>query len=407
MRVLLSTSGSRGDVEPLVALGVRLRELGAQVRVCASPDSAQRLAEAGLPFVPVGRSARDAMNGPRPRPEDGPRLAAEAMAVPFEQLPAAAEGCDVVLATGVLSAAVAVRSVAEKLEIPYFYGFYCPIFVPSPHYPPPAPLGEAPAPAGADNRELWERNNQSALRRFGQPLNERRAALGLRPVQDIFGYGFTGHPLVAADPILAPMRPADHDAVQTGAWITTDDRPLAPELEDFLAAGPPPVYVGFGSMRTPAEAVAAAVAAIRAQGRRLILSRGWAELALPDERDDCLAVGEVNHQALFARVATVIHHGGVGTTTTAARAGVPQIVLPHMVDQPYMAARIEALGIGVAHDGPVPTAAFLSAALATTLAPHTVARAAEVAGAIRTDGTTVAARLLLSAASRERSAVSV
>ena len=406
MRVLLSTSGSRGDVEPLVALGVRLQELGAQVRVCASPDSAQRLAEAGVPFVPVGKSAQEAMNGPRPRPEDGPRLAAEAMAVPFEQLPAAAEGCDVVLATGVLSAAVAVRSVAEKLNIPYFYGFYCPIFVPSPHYPPPAPLGEPPAAAGTDNQALWARNNESALRRFGQPLNDRRASLGLPPVRDVFRYGFTENPLVAADPMLAPIRPTDLAAVQTGAWITADDRPLPAELEAFLAAGPPPVYVGFGSMRTPAAAAEAAVAAIRAHGRRVVLSRGWAGLALPDERDDCFAVGEVNHQALFARVAAVIHHGGVGTTTTAARAGVPQIVVPQMVDQPYMAGRVAALGIGVAHDGPVPTVDSLSAALPAALSPQTGARAAAVAGAIRTDGTTVAARLLLDAASRAKSAVS-
>ncbi|WIM94462.1 glycosyltransferase [Actinoplanes oblitus] len=399
MRVLLSTSGSRGDVEPLVALAVRLRELGAEVRVCASPDSADRLAEVGVPFVPVGASARAVMNGRRPRPEDGPRLAAEAMATQFEQVPAAADGCDVVIATGVLAAAVAVRSVAEKLGIPYFYGFYCPIFVPSPHYPPPPPLGEAPAPDGTDNRALWERNNQSALRRFGDPLNSQRAAVGLPAVRDIFRYGFTDRPLVAADPVLAPMRPTDLDAVQTGAWILPDQRPLAAELEAFLAAGPPPVYVGFGSMPAPAEAARAAVEAIRAQGRRVILSRGWAGLALPDDGDDCLTVGEVNHQALFGRVAAVIHHGGVGTTTTAARAGVPQLVVPQMVDQPYFAGRVAELGIGVAHPGPVPTVASLSAALPAVLDPRTRARAAEVAGTIRTDGTTVAAELLLGAAS--------
>nr|ADU56141.1 hypothetical protein CA915-20 [uncultured organism CA915] len=407
MRVLLSTSGSRGDVEPLLALAVRLRELGAEARVCAAPDAAERLAETGVPFVPVGASARTAMNGPRPRPEDGPRLAAEAMAVPFDQIPAAAEGCDAVVATGVLSAAVAVRSVAEKLRIPYFYGFYCPIFVPSPHYPPPPPLGEAPAPAGTDNRALWERNNRSALRRFGKPLNDRRAALGLPPVEDVFRFGFTDHPLVAADPILAPMQPTDLDAVQTGAWITDDDRPLPVELEAFLAAGPPPVYVGFGSLPAPAESAKAAVEAIRAQGHRVVLSRGWAGLALPDDRDDCLAVGEVNHQALFGRLAAVIHHGGVGTTTTAARSGVPQVVVPQMVDQPFMAARVAALGIGAAHDGLVPTFESLSAALATALTPETRARAAAVAGTIHIDGTTVAAEMLLDAASRDKSAVSV
>ncbi|WP_045739888.1 glycosyltransferase [Actinoplanes rectilineatus] len=399
MRVLLSTSGSRGDVEPLVALALRLRAAGAEVRMCASPDSADRLAEVGVPLTPVGRSARAVMDGPRPGPGDGPRLAAEAMAVQFEQVPAAAEGCDAVLATGVLSAAVAVRSVAERLGIPYFYGFYCPIYVPSPYYPPPPPLGEPPAPATSDNRALWDRNNQGAFRRFGAALNDRRAAIGLPPVQDIYGYGYTADPWLAADPVLAPAGPADRDVLQTGAWITPDDRPLPPAVEAFLAAGEPPVYVGFGSMPAPAGTAKVAVEAVRAQGRRVILSRGWADLALPDDEDDCLAVGEVNHQELFARVAAVVHHGGVGTTTAAARAGAPQVVAPQIVDdQKYFAGRVAALGIGAAHDGPALTADSLSAALAVALAPETKARAAVVAGTVRPDGAEVAAERLFALA---------
>src|SRR6195256_6771062 len=114
---------------------------------------------------------------------------------------------------------------------------------------------------------------------------------------------------------------------------------------------------------------------IRAQGRRVIFGCGWADLALIDDRDDCFAVGEVNQQALFGRVAAVVHHGGAGTTTTTARAGAPQVVVPQVADQLYWAARVADLGIGVAHDGPVPTAGSLSAALGTVLAPETVARA--------------------------------
>nr|ADU56099.1 hypothetical protein CA878-21 [uncultured organism CA878] len=408
MRVLLSTSGSRGDVEPLVALAVRLRALGAEVRVCAPPDSAERLAEVDVPLVPVGRSARAMVHGAKPpSPEDGPRLSAEAMATQFDQVPAAAEGCDAVVATGVLAAAVGVRSVAEKLGIPYVYAFYCPMFLPSPYYPPPPPLGEPPARDVTDNRALWDRNNQSAYRRFGGPLNSQRAAIGLPPVEDVFGYGFTDHPLLAADPVLAPLQRTDLDVVQTGAWILPDERPLPAELEAFLDAGPPPVYVGFGSMNAPLDAARVAVEAVRAQGRRVLLGRGWADLALIDDRGDCFAVGEVNHQMLFRRVAAAVHHGGAGTTTTAARSGVPQVVVPQIADQPYYAGRVAELGVGVAHDGPTPTFDSLSAALATALAPETRARATAVAGTIRTDGATVAAQLLFDAASREKPAVSV
>jgi vancomycin aglycone glucosyltransferase len=406
MRVLLSTTGSRGDLEPLVALAVRLRALDVEVRVCAPPESGGRLAEAGVPLVPIGGSARARVHG-KPSPKDAPRLSAEAIATQFAEVPAAIEGCDAVLATGVLAAAVSVRSVAEKQGIPYVYACHCPIFLPSPYYPPPPPLGEPPARDVTDNRVLWERNNQSAYRRFGDPLNEERAAIGLPPVADIFGYGYTDRPLLAADPVLAPLQPTDLHAVQTGAWILPDERPLSADLEAFLAAGPPPVYVGFGSLRAPEDAARVAIEAIRGLGRRVILSRGWADLTLIDDRDDCFAVGEVNHQALFRRVAAVVHHGGVGTTTAATGAGVPQVVVPQMADQPYFAGRVAALGVGVAHDGPTPTVESLSAALATALAPETRTRATAVAGTIRTDGATVAAELLLDAVTQETPSVSV
>ena len=140
----------------------------------------------------------------------------------------------------------------------------------------------------------------------------------------------------------------------------------------------------------------------QAQGRRAVVLRGWADLALGDDKGDCFVTGDVNQQALFPRMATVMHHGGAGTTTAATRAGAPQVIVPQIVDQPYWAGRVAKLGIGAAHDGPTPTFESLSAALATALAPDTRTRAADVARAIRTDGADVAARLLLDAISRER-----
>ena len=186
--------------------------------------------------------------------------------------------------------------------------------------------------------------------------------------------------------------PADLDVVQTGAWILPDERPLPAELEAFLNAGPPSVYAGFGSMRAPKDIARVAIEAIRAQGRRVLLARGWAGLAPIDDEDDCFAVGEVNQQALFGRVAAVVHHGGAGTTTTAARAGAPQVVVPQWADQPYWASRVADLGIGAAHDVQAPTTGSLSAALSTALTPATRARATAVADTIRADGATVVVR---------------
>ncbi|WP_127357549.1 glycosyltransferase [Actinacidiphila soli] len=407
MRVLLSTYGSRGDVEPLAGLAVRLRALGAEVRMCAPPDKefAELLAGVGVPLVPVGPPM-----GSMVRPSsaaDASRRVSE-LAAQFDPVAAVAEGCDALLATGL--AHFASRSVAEKLGIPYVYATFCPFILPSPHHAPPAGLlpGQPVPPEVTDNRVLWDLNAQSFNALHGAALNTHRASIGLPPVDDVRNFILTDHPWLAADPTLGPWQEtSDLDVVHTGAWILPDERPLPAELVAFLDAGAPPVYVGFGSMRLVSEDIArVAIEAIRAQGRRALVARGWADLALIDDRDDCFVVGEVNQQALFGRVAAVVHHGGAGTTTTATRAGAPQVVVPQAADQPYWAGRVADLGIGTAHGGPTPTTESLSAALSTALTPETRARATAVAGTIRTDGATVAATLLLGAVSRERPPVS-
>ena len=403
MRVVLSTYGGRGDVEPLAGLAVGLRALGAEVRVCAPPDCAERLAEAGVPLVPLGPPVRQLVHGATPSSADVPRLVAELIAEQFDKLPAAAEGCDALVATGLFPVTASAQSVAENLGIRYVFAAYCPIFLPSPHHRPQPLPGRPLPPDVTDSRVLNDLAIQNYNALYGPALNTHRASIGLPPVDNVRDHVITDRPWLAADPILAPWQESpDLDVVQTGAWILPDERPLPAELEAFLDAGTPPVYVGFGSMRAPTDVARVAIEAIRAQGRRALLAHGWADLALIDDRDDCFAVGEVNQQQLFGRVAAVVHHGGAGTTTTAARAGAPQVVVPQMADQPYFAGRVAELGIGAAHDGPTPTFDSLSAALRTTLTPETRARATAVAGTIRSDGATVAAKLLLDAVSRQR-----
>ncbi|MGW7049710.1 glycosyltransferase [Streptomyces avermitilis] len=411
VRVLLSTYGSRGDVEPLVGLAVQLRELGAEVRVCAPPDAefAELLAGVGVPLVPFGQSVRALVTGVTPpSAADAPRIAAELVAARFDTIGAAAEGCDVLVATGLMPAGT--RAVAEKLGIHYVYACFHPFELPSAHYPPSPRPGPPFPPDVTDNRVLWNLDAQKVNALYGEALNTHLAAIGLPPVDNVRDHVFTDRPWLAADPVLGPWQELpDLDVVQTGAWILPDERPLPADLVAFLEAGAPPVYVGFGSMpmRAATDVAQVAVEAVRAQGRRVLVGRGWADLALIDDQDDCFVVGEVNQQALFRRVAAVVHHGGAGTTTTAARAGAPQVVVPQFVDQPYWAARVAELGIGAAHDGPTPTFESLSAALKTALTPDTGARARAVAGTIRTDGATVAAKLLLDVISREKPQVSV
>lgn len=402
MRVVLTSWGSRGDVEPLAALGLRLRELGAEVRVCVPPDEdfAVLLRRAGVEHVPLGPAVRSVVAGERrPTAQDAFRLAAELVAARFATLGEAAEGCDALLATGLMPAGA--RSVAEKLGIPYVDARFHTYGTPSRHFRPGARPGTPSPEDETDLDTLWEQDAQRVNALYGEAENSHRAAIGLPPVDNVRDYASTDRPWLAADPILVPWKDLMVlDMVQTGAWILPDERPLADELEAFLRAGAAPVFVGFGSIASylPADVGRVAVDAVRARGRRVVLARGWAGLDLVDDGDDCFVVGEVNQQALFGRVAAVVHHGGIGTTTTAAAAGAPQVVVPQIADQPLCAARVAELGIGAAHDGPAPTVDSLSTALATALAPATRSGAKAVAGEIRTDGATVAAEMLVAEA---------
>jgi vancomycin aglycone glucosyltransferase len=400
MRVLLSTYGSRGDVEPMAGFAGALRALGAEVRVCAPPDFADLLARVGVPLVPAGRPVREIVRQvfTGSKPPSAADLAAGVIAAQAEAVDAAAGGCDVLVAAGLTTAAAGAQAVCEKRGLRYLHAAYAPCYLPSPCFPPLGLHGQPVPPGVTGNRALWDLNDQGMNAVFRAPVNAYRASLGLPAVDSVRDHVFTGHPWLAADPALAPWPETDDlDVVQTGAWILPDERPLPAGLEAFLDSGPAPVYASFGSMPLrQAEAIARAVIdAVRAQGRRVLLGSGWAGLALIDDQDDCLAIGEVNQQALFRRVAAVVHHGGAGTTTAAARAGAPQVIVPQVADQLYWAGRVASLGIGAAHDGPVPTAGSLSAALGTVLAPPVRARAAAVAGTVRADGATVAARLLL------------
>ncbi len=399
MRVLLSTYGSRGDVQPLVAVAMELKRLGVEAKVSAPPDEEFRelLAACDVALAPAFSPIRPWVAAARASGEPLPKLAAQMVRAQYDAIAAAAEDCDLILATGLFPSSAAACSVSEMKGIPYLHASFCPLFLPSPHHRPYEYPGWPHPPELADNQALWDRNIAVMNALFGEAFNSHRETIGLARVANVRDHVFTDHALLASDPVLSPWPGSGGTVVQTGAWLLADERPLPPALQAFLEAGEPPVYVGFGSMTMDAARNAAqlAVDAIRARGRRVLLFQGWADLAAGDDRDDCFTSGEVNQRALFGRVAAVIHHGGAGTTTTAALAGAPQLIVPQLVDQPYWAGRVAALGIGAAHDGPVPTSESLAVALDLALSPQTGERAAAVAGTIRSDGAAAAARLML------------
>jgi vancomycin aglycone glucosyltransferase len=400
MRVLLSVIGSRGDVQPIVALAAALRSIGEDVRLCVPPDFREWIEGLGFPVVPIGPELRSAGRvdpaAPRPTAEQIEAMRAGTVATQFETVGDAARGCDAIV--GATALQLAAPSIAESMGLPYVFTALSPVVLPSPHHPPPVLglLGDTPAAEAPEYAELWEQDARRWNDGWRSLLAPHRATLGLPPVEDVREYVHTRHPWLAADAVLAPWpEPNDGRVVQTGAWILADERPLPAELQSFLDDGDPPVYFGYGSTHAPQDLARTMIAAARALGRRAILSRGWAELALADDSPDCIAIGDVNFEALFPRVAAVVHHGGAGTTTAAARAGVSQVAIPRNYDQHYFAGRIQRLGVGTAHAPVVPTEESLTAALARALDPAVAARARALAPSIRTDGAHAAAERLV------------
>jgi len=402
MRILLSTIGSRGDVQPLVALGLKLKELGQDVHMCVPPDFREWIEGLGITVTPIGPELRStAKTNPmaaRPTPEQIRQMMEGTVATQFETITAATQGCDVIV--GATALQIAAPSIAESMGVPYFFVAYCPAVLPSPHHAPPVlpGLGDKPVIMN-DYSELWERDAERWNMQWRSILNPHREKLGLNPVSDVRSHILTNQPWLASDPMLGSWdNPDDESIFQTGAWIINDERPLDPDLEEFLGAGDPPIYFGFGSISAPEEFNRVTIQAARALGRRAILLKGWADLSLVDNEPDCIAIGEVNHQLLFKRVAAIVHHGGAGTTHAASSGGAPQVVIPQHYDQYYWAGRVQDLGIGVAHASTTPTAESLTRALEKVLQPNVIDQARTTAAQIGIDGAMVAARRLLAVA---------
>ncbi len=397
MRVVLAALGSLGDVRPSVALGQGLRRAGHEVLLCGRPEiagwmdrlhTARTPSRLGLDLFPIPE--------PPPRRRDGGRrvpwfvalrrYAREEARPQFEALAAAARGADLVLSTG---PQLVVAAVAEALGVRYRSILLCPQMLPSRRHPPlTVPWPSTPRLLRRAGRRF---HVEVYNRTIHGPVEACRRAAGLPPCPDLFTANFCNRPIVACDPELAPV-PSDCPlpADQVGAFHLDDPADELPApLERFLAAGPPPVYVGLGSTSPapPDRLTRTILEAVRAAGCRAVVAHGWAGLGAGLAGGEPGAAGifwtaEVPHRLLFPRVAAVVHHGGAGTTAAAARAGRPQVILPpSLYDQAYWRHQVVERGLGVWAPAPRRlTAGRLARALRQVLADAAIARRAEALG---------------------------
>jgi vancomycin aglycone glucosyltransferase len=352
MRIAIAVEGTRGDVHPMLALGDRLRARGHEIVVSAPPDFGEDAQAHGFAFHPVGRAARETLTEQSEAIVKGGlrmlrvanRYLVESLRAQFAALPDATSGVHKIIGAGVQMAGA---SVAERHGIAYHYVAFVPTLLPSQEHAPI--MLRLPRLPRWGNRLAWALAMRGYDAQLRGPLSRERAALGLGPVRDVLRHLVTERPLLAVDPELAPVPADQRDRVTViGCLHPSDGSDLPPKLEAFLAAGSPPVYLGFGSMTDtdPAGTTEIFLRATQLVGCRALISEGWAGLGARPLPEGVLAIGSVSHARLFPRMAAIVHHGGAGTTTTAARAGVPQVVVPHVFDQIYWGERVRALGLG-------------------------------------------------------------
>ena len=354
MKFTLCAIGSWGDVGPFLSLGRALLERGSDVVLAAPPEFADAAAGAGIDFRPVAPTCTpvvEAASVATGAPLRAIPMLLRATRILTEEtlgeLPSIADASHMLVATGI---AYAAPHVADALGIAYRAVSVCPRWYPSEHHPPATE--RAPNRPKIINSAAWWTTKWITDRTLDGPVNRWRRRQGLSPAAGLYTrmIGLPGQRLLTADEELAPL-PADVEGTRRLSAIQAFQADSLPEnVEDFLASGDRPVYIGFGSMgATDAGRLLDVVLESAATlGVRTIVPRKWVRATGRHMPDGCLAVDHVAHSRLFPRLAAVVHHGGAGTTTTAARAGVPQVVVPHVMDQHYWGYRVHELGIGAA-----------------------------------------------------------
>ncbi len=355
MRIAIIAPGSRGDVQPYLALAKGLQDAGHEVRILTHENFENFVRSNQLDYWTLRGNVQEVAESEEMRQllARGNFLAiarfqadaAQRAAVEWAQDGlAACQGMELIIAgIGGLFMGVAL---AEKLRLPLVQAHYVP-FTPTKEFPGalfpqiPFELAVVNYLSHVITRQIMWQGFRAADRKSRENVLGLPAAPFLGPYHSEV---FKGVPvLYGFSPSVIP-HPPDWGAEQiiTGYWFLDDGDAWmpSPDLVDFLEAGPAPVYIGFGSMsnRDPHETAETVIKAVGLSQQRAVLLSGWGGLQANRLPDSIFLLDSVSHSWLFPRMSAVVHHGGAGTTAAGLRAGVPTVVIPFFGDQPFWGA---------------------------------------------------------------------
>ena len=401
--------GSRGDVQPFVALGQGLMRAGHEVKLASNSTFEGMITGAGLGFALISGNPQQLIEDNREALTKRSVFGGFNFAVTLlrlveplldqineEAIAACNDAAAVIYSPTMMVPGLAI---SDQRRIPGTLAQLAPTFTPTREITPIF-LPELPLPKlllGWYNQlgyGITKQFGRLIWSRFGNPL---RRELGLKPLSlaAIYRRQQRGRiqTLCGWSRYVVP-KPADWPAAHqvSGYWFVNPApvEPPAPGLVKFLAAGPKPVYFGFGSMvgEDSRKLTQTILAAVERTGCRAVLATGWGGLVADDVPNNVFVIERVAHDWLFAQTAAVVHHGGAGTTAAGIRAGVPGIVIPFLsADQQFWGNRLAKLGVGVPpcryQDV---TVEWLATALAQVQAAEMQSRAAALGEQVRAEG---------------------
>jgi sterol 3beta-glucosyltransferase len=394
MKVIVPAIGSRGDVQPYIALCQGLRRAGHEAILATNPTMTDLVTRYDVTCAPVGPPVDMGMEGARLYAQAGKnwwlgfmrtmQLGFKLVQDSYPDILALCRDADVAVATDIAAG----TAEAAKLGLPWVSVTLQPDRIPKPS---PSFLSSV----------VW--GTLGAL--MMAPMNRFRRRVGVKPVKGISGALSERLTMVPISLHVAPPDPQwPPYAHITGYWIARQPQAWTPptDLLAFLEAGEQPIAIGLGAMSLAGEetrqAALMTLEAVQQAGVRAIV-QGWDEaLAGVDLPETVTHAGSMPHTWLFDQVSTVVHHGGFGTTGSALRAGKPAVIVPHIIDQHLWAKRIHELGVS---PQPIPRAKLTAEDLAEAIIQATSdaemrARAAKLGEQIRAepDGVTVAVQLI-------------
>jgi len=339
MKIACVILGTRGDVQPIVALADGLLKRGHEVTICAPLENEEFFSGVYCRFVPFGPSPKKAAKENPKRQKGGitakisPKEGKKVVSDQINLLPKILTGTDLILGVGIV---LGVHTAADILKVPYRFVIYYPIV-----------LGTTPDDP-LKNRIMFGFGRWIINIFIKGFINKHRAKFSLPPIKDVWSDWMGDRVIVACDPELNKARDGvSFPFTQTGFMQLPAKKELPDNVLNFCNSGKPPVYIGFGSNPiADTEKFKKIFEKVRNDtNQRLIISKGWADLP-ENNSQDILYVDELPFDLLFPKLTAVIYHGGTGTMATIARVGIPQAAFPFIADQFENRNNIVKLGLG-------------------------------------------------------------